>query len=201
MTETKFCGTTLPHGWHHWYLPANDNAEEDLVMVRCDGINKKICPDGGYCHHACGLDGHTKGCFRVMFAGPLSGVFPDNKWPKALREENGAWQTFDSMAEVVEERIFDHISAEVETPVSEHVPCPHAEFQNKAWVCLDCTAEVGMKTTLGLVLDRIEKLAVETEAEAEKTGRGTSGSYTLRTIGLIRAQGMREVITELEKEL
>jgi len=35
------------------------------------------CPDGGTCHHECG-DG---GCFRVAFAGPLSGVYPHDEWP------------------------------------------------------------------------------------------------------------------------
>ena len=35
------------------------------------------CPDGGVCHHLCqGAD-----CFRVRYAGPLSGVYPDDAWP------------------------------------------------------------------------------------------------------------------------
>jgi hypothetical protein len=190
--ETKFCGTTSLHGWHDWYR------QDDGVQMRCDGLEKKFCPDGGYCHHVCGQPGHTEGCFRVIFAGPLSGAYPDNKWPDKVRKENGAWLTFDSMAEVVEQRIFDQIAEEVETPTTELVPCPHDEFQNKAWVCLDCTAETGMKTTLRLALDRIETLARDTEAEAAKEG---AGNPTLRTIMLVRAQGMREVITELEKEL
>lgn len=36
------------------------------------------CPDGGTCHHDCGLTG---ACFRVRCCGPLSGVFPDDAWP------------------------------------------------------------------------------------------------------------------------
>lgn len=197
MTENKFCGDTALHGWHHWYLAGDGIKGEDLVQVRCDGVDKKSCPDGGYCHHACGLEGHTEGCFRVIFAGPLSGVYPDDVWPKQVREENGAWLQYDTMVEVVEARIFDSIAAETDKPVSEVVPCPHAEYRNNAWMCLDCVAEVGMKTTLELVLDRIEALAVETETEAEKEG---AGNPTLRTIGLIRAQGMRDVITALKEE-
>jgi hypothetical protein len=34
------------------------------------------CPDGGTCHHGC-----TVGCFRVQTCGPLSGVFPGDRWP------------------------------------------------------------------------------------------------------------------------
>ena len=37
---------------------------------------RPTCPDGGACHHGCRLD-----CFRVHGCGPLSGVFPDDKWP------------------------------------------------------------------------------------------------------------------------
>jgi hypothetical protein len=196
--ETRFCGATLLHGWHHWYREGDGIKEEDPVMVRCDGLEKKLCPDSGVCHHMCGTEGYPDKCFRVRFAGPLSGVFPDNKWPKALREEHGAWQTFDSMVEVVEERIFDSIAEETDKPMSEVVPCGHAESRNNAWMCLDCVAEVGMKTTLRLVLDRIEAMAVETEAEADEAGRDNP---TLRTIKLIRAQGMHDVITALEKEL
>lgn len=34
------------------------------------------CPDGGTCHHACAAT-----CFRVETCGPLSGVFPGDRWP------------------------------------------------------------------------------------------------------------------------
>lgn len=34
------------------------------------------CPDSGKCHHAC-----RSWCFRVVNAGPLSGEYPDDKWP------------------------------------------------------------------------------------------------------------------------
>lgn len=40
------------------------------------------CPDEGACHHECGkLYG---GCWRVFNAAPLSGVFPDDKWPEEV---------------------------------------------------------------------------------------------------------------------
>jgi hypothetical protein len=38
------------------------------------------CPDGGTCHHRC-ADG---GCFRVETCGPLSGVYPGDRWPEAV---------------------------------------------------------------------------------------------------------------------
>lgn len=36
----------------------------------------RTCPDGGTCHHDCGSR-----CFRVDCCAPLSGTFPDDKWP------------------------------------------------------------------------------------------------------------------------
>lgn len=40
------------------------------------------CPDGGTCHHECFDDSAWEGtCQRVWNAAPLSGVFPDDKWP------------------------------------------------------------------------------------------------------------------------
>jgi len=36
------------------------------------------CPDGGTCHHGC----HDSECFRVSNCGPLSGVYPNDEWPK-----------------------------------------------------------------------------------------------------------------------
>jgi hypothetical protein len=37
----------------------------------------RTCPDGGRCHHECGLSY----CFRVENAGPLSGVYDNDEWP------------------------------------------------------------------------------------------------------------------------
>jgi hypothetical protein len=36
------------------------------------------CPDGGRCHHEC-----TGPCWRVDHAGPLSGVYPGDRWPQS----------------------------------------------------------------------------------------------------------------------
>lgn len=38
------------------------------------------CPDGGTCHHGC-----TDKCLRVEVSGPLSGVFPNDRWPRDVR--------------------------------------------------------------------------------------------------------------------
>lgn len=37
---------------------------------------KNRCPDGGTCHHDC-----QGACFRVQHCSPLSGVFPNDRWP------------------------------------------------------------------------------------------------------------------------
>jgi len=37
------------------------------------------CPDGGTCHHGCLL---PSACWRVNNCEPLSGVFPDDRWPE-----------------------------------------------------------------------------------------------------------------------
>lgn len=51
------------------------------------------CPDGGYCHGqtlAAGSEPCPEGsCFRVRNAGPLSGVFPGDRWPDDVRAANG----------------------------------------------------------------------------------------------------------------
>lgn len=47
------------------------------------------CPDGGYCHGstlAAGSEPCEDGaCFRVLSAGPLSGVYPGDRWPDLVR--------------------------------------------------------------------------------------------------------------------
>lgn len=37
------------------------------------------CPDDGTCHHLC-----TSECFRRMWCGPLSGVYPNDMWPTTV---------------------------------------------------------------------------------------------------------------------
>lgn len=39
------------------------------------------CPDGGTCHHHCGIPAFHGRCFRVESCGPLSGVYPNDDWP------------------------------------------------------------------------------------------------------------------------
>lgn len=46
------------------------------------------CPDGGYCHGRTLAAGSPpcdpEACFRVAHAGPLSGVYPGDRWPDTL---------------------------------------------------------------------------------------------------------------------
>lgn len=63
--------------------------DRHLLCPKCpaDAIGRKAgpCPDGGRCHHEC-----TNGqCYRVKCCGPLSGVFPGDEWPDAVKEANG----------------------------------------------------------------------------------------------------------------
>lgn len=46
-------------------------------------MDERMCPDGGACHHECEERG--EGCFRVAFAGPLSGVYPGDRWPDTVK--------------------------------------------------------------------------------------------------------------------
>lgn len=43
------------------------------------------CPDGGYCHGSTVAAGSAPcpegSCYRVRHAGPLSGVYPGDRWP------------------------------------------------------------------------------------------------------------------------
>jgi hypothetical protein len=47
-------------------------------------MDERKCPDGGACHHQCGP--RNESCFRVAFAEPLSGVYPDDRWPDTVRD-------------------------------------------------------------------------------------------------------------------
>lgn len=40
---------------------------------------RRSCPDEGTCHHDC-----ATGCFRVTTCGPLSGVYPNDRWPEEI---------------------------------------------------------------------------------------------------------------------
>lgn len=54
------------------------SCRHDLAIGTCLECLQTTCPDGGTCHHGCALGAE---CWRVPNAEPLSGVFPDNKWP------------------------------------------------------------------------------------------------------------------------
>lgn len=58
-----------------WY---DQRAAEE---VRPTGL-RTICPDGGTCHHQCGV---SQICFRVDCCEPLSGVYPNDEWPLGVR--------------------------------------------------------------------------------------------------------------------
>jgi hypothetical protein len=52
-------------------------AEADAQLAgQADGR----CPDGATCHHGC-----SRGCFRVRYAGPLTGVYPGDDWPDEIK--------------------------------------------------------------------------------------------------------------------
>jgi hypothetical protein len=45
------------------------------------------CPDGGACHHGC-IEQQDWPCYRVLTCGPLSGVMPNDRWPKEVLQHN-----------------------------------------------------------------------------------------------------------------
>lgn len=70
------------------YLPIElerRHFEGDSGCVWCKNGNRAKdcppaqCPDGGTCHHDCA---GVEACFRVACCAPLSGVFPNDEWPK-----------------------------------------------------------------------------------------------------------------------
>lgn len=46
---------------------------------------RERCPDDGACHHECGI---ADPCFRVRTCEPLSGVYPDDRWPDEVVSEH-----------------------------------------------------------------------------------------------------------------
>lgn len=49
------------------------------------------CPDGGWCHHRC----LGAPCFRTEWCGPLSGVYPGDRWPADVVAAEAALQGAD----------------------------------------------------------------------------------------------------------
>lgn len=58
-----------------------------------DEQQRRRCPDDGVCHGstiAVGSEPCAPGeCYRVRVAGPLSGVYPGDRWPDEVRAANG----------------------------------------------------------------------------------------------------------------
>jgi hypothetical protein len=48
-----------------------------------EAVRDGRCPDGGTCHHQCAS---PRVCFRVTECGPLSGVYPGDRWPADVRQ-------------------------------------------------------------------------------------------------------------------
>jgi hypothetical protein len=58
--------------------------DPDTGLPREPAVPEPVrCPDGGTCHHEC-----RAGCFRATWCGPLSGVFPGDRWPEDVRAGN-----------------------------------------------------------------------------------------------------------------
>ena len=73
MGETLTCGCVVEP------IDVPDDAwigHGHRVVKRCP---LHACPDGGACHHGCDAE-----CFRVLYCGPLSDVFPSDEWPSAI---------------------------------------------------------------------------------------------------------------------
>lgn len=68
-----------------WYGPGGrGRAQAALrrIYEAEENAPRTICPDGGTCHHTCAIDAL---CFRVETCGPLSGVYPNDEWPRGVR--------------------------------------------------------------------------------------------------------------------
>lgn len=53
-------------------------------MTASRAARENRCPDGGYCHGDAlnaGSPPCVGACYRVLHAGPLSGVYPGDRWP------------------------------------------------------------------------------------------------------------------------
>lgn len=55
-----------------------DRMMSDLVAQNSMEPVDRTCPDDGKCHHSCQPQSP---CWRTKYCGPLSGVFPGDRWP------------------------------------------------------------------------------------------------------------------------
>lgn len=69
--------------WNSWNGRDHEMTPEADVrlMTVLDKIELlDVCPDGGKCHHLC-----TQTCWRVSVCEPLSGVYPNDEWPRSVK--------------------------------------------------------------------------------------------------------------------
>lgn len=71
------------HGWEPSEHAGSTGRAHFYALVRLEQLAEnagKGCPDGGTCHHN---DHHDCAvfCWRTRHAGPLSGVYPGDRWP------------------------------------------------------------------------------------------------------------------------
>lgn len=76
--------TNLGNSQDSCYRPFMVRPTQRLDVTADSMASDGHCPDDGRCHHEC-----TTGCFRVACCGPLSGVFPGNRWPEQVKETYG----------------------------------------------------------------------------------------------------------------
>lgn len=58
-------------------------AIEALTKPKSLPMHAQGCPDGGKCHHGC-----SERCWRVSYCSPLSGTYPDDRWPSAVEAQH-----------------------------------------------------------------------------------------------------------------
>jgi hypothetical protein len=74
------------------------------------------CPDGGTCHHDCSTRDR---CWRVDNAAPLSGVYPDDKWPTGTTDTDeceGCGRSDDSCFNLGDDRVCCLLCTHIGTP-------------------------------------------------------------------------------------
>lgn len=97
------------------------------VIVRKWGPLSLVCPDGGKCHHAC----EVNSCFRVQFAGPLSGVFPNDTWPDEVKVANPLLgDVFEVMSDESDKPVLTYVDTPLEEIPDVELPgmWEHADF-------------------------------------------------------------------------
>lgn len=81
------------HGWEPSEHAGSAGRAHLYALVRLEQLAEnaeKGCPDGGVCHHNSHHDCAVF-CWRTQHAGPLSGVYPGDRWPAELtRRSDGA---------------------------------------------------------------------------------------------------------------